>query len=165
MRQFLGCDFRHLVEQDDVTELYLLNYKILYILLFKIILFQGVTATKLIFKPQGIHNSHYTIELRSTEHSGLGSELGYRADSLGYRCGFAYTARLDYNVIETVHSHNILYLLDEIHFESTAYATVRKSHKAVILAVNHSASLYEAGINVYLSYIIDYHSKLYAALI
>ena len=61
-----------------------------------------------------------------------------------------------------MHGYYLVQLLYKVHLEGAAYASVLQGYKAVIFHAYHASLLYEAGVNVYLTYIIYDNGKLYA---
>ena len=64
LRQFLLTHLGSFVQQDDVTELYLLDDQILNVVLIDVGTQQVVTATELVAHPEGIDNGHDAVELQ-----------------------------------------------------------------------------------------------------
>ena len=58
--------------------------------------------------------------------------------------------------------NDVMELLYQIHLERAAYASVLQGHQTVILHTYHASLLDKAGVNVYLTYVIDNDGKLYA---
>jgi hypothetical protein len=52
-------------------------------------------------------------------------------------------------------------LLHKIHLERATDTTILESDEVVILLCDYSTLLNEFSINIYLTYIVDYHSKSY----
>ena len=93
------------------------------------------------------------------------AHLRYGTDGLCNRGWLTYSAGFYDDVVKSAETHYIVNLFYEIHFECAAYTAVLQSHEAIILTAHDTAFLYEVGININLTYIIDYHSEAYTALI
>ena len=83
-------------------------------------------------------------------------------DGTGDGFGLADAAGLDDDVVELLRLDQIRQLVHQIHFQRAAYTSVLERHKAVVFLSHHPTLLDEGGIDVHLSYVIDYHRKLNA---
>ena len=158
--QFFGSHLCSLVEQDNVAELYLLDYEVLDVLFVDIVSHKIVAAAKLIAHTQRIDNRHDTIKHRGSSFRITGIQLRDGANGLSNGSRLTDTACLDNNIVETMHGNDIVQLLDEIHLQGAADATVLKSHKAIVALTNDAALLNQIGIDVNLTNIIYNNSKL-----
>ena len=163
--QFLWAHLTCLIEQHDVAELYLLNHQILYVFLFDVLLQEIQSACKLIFHAQGIYHGDDAVESWKAVGRILWHELRDGADGLCDGGRFADAAGLYHDVVEALHAHDVMQLLHEIHLQSAADAAVLQSHEAVVFLPHYTTFLYEIGIYIYFTYIIDYHGELDAAFI
>ena len=88
------------------------------------------------------------------------AHVGNGADGLCDRFWLAYAACLDDDVVEAVELHDVVELLNEIHLERAADASVLQCHKALVLLAHNASLLDEAGININLTNVVDYNGKL-----
>ena len=126
---------------------------------------QIVAIAKLVFHAQGVDHRHDAVEPGYATLDILRSHRGDGADGLCDWGGLADAACLDDDVVEAPHLYDFAYLLDQVHLERAADAAILQSHEAVVLLVDHSALLYEVGVDVYLTDIVDDDGKLDALLI
>lgn len=162
----LGCllitYFGYLVEQYYITELYLLDYQTLYILfvgrMMSLVLLQNNATAKLVAHAQGIDNCYYALQTRHTVTCIFLTHLRDSAYCLCYGSRLADTAGLDDYGVEIPGGYKLGELIDEIHAQRAAYAPVLQRHQVVRPgATDHSAALYQVGVDVHLTDIIDYH--------
>ncbi len=163
--QFLRADLSGLVQQHDVTELNLLDDKVLDILLVDVLARQVQSAAKLVPHTEGIYDGHDTVEQGIALFRHFWSHRRDAADGLGNGAWLTDAAGLDDDVVEALQGDDVLQLLDEIHLQRTADATVLQGHERVVLLVHDTALLDEVGIDIDFSDIIDDDGKLDTALV
>ena len=95
----------------------------------------------------------------------VGGHRGDGTDGLGNGAGFADTAGLDDDVVEALHLKQVFYLLDKVHLQCAADATVLEGYQGVVLLVDDTAFLDEVGVDVDFADIVDDDGKLDATLI
>ena len=163
--QLFGLNLGSLIQQYDITEFYLLNNKILYILFVNMLTCKFVATSEFALKTKRIDHGYYAIK---TAHSVLNistTHLRNRTNGLSYRFRFADAARLNNDVIETLHLHKVEYLFYEVHLQCAADTSVLQCHKAIIFLAYNTTLLNEVGINVNLAYIVYYNRELYSFLV
>ncbi len=153
--QFFGRDLGGFVEQDYIAELYLLDEQILDVILGKIALEQVASAGEFVPHAESIHHRHYTVQMHIPVLDILRAHSGNGTDGLGNGFRLANAARLYHYIVKTAHGCDFRELLDEIHFEGTADTSVLESDEALVLFADNAAFLYEVGIDIHLSYVID----------
>ena len=158
--QFLGCHLGSLVEQHDVTELNLLNHQVLDILFVDVRTGEQCTTLKLVAHTQGIYHRDYAVQTGIAVLCQFRIHRGDRADGLCDRTRFADAAGLDDDIVEALHLDNVLQLLDEVHFQCAADASVLQSHQRVVLLVDDATLLNQRCVNVHLTDIIHDNGKL-----
>ena len=163
--QFLWADLCGFVQQHDVAKLNLLDDEVLDILLVDVLARQIQSAAKLVPHAEGIDDSHDTVETGIALLCRFRSQRGDAADGLGDGAWLADAAGLDDDVVEALQGDDVLQLLDEIHLQRTADATVLQGHERVVLLVDDTALLDEGGIDVDFSDVVDDDGKLDAALV
>ena len=99
MFQLLGSHFCSLVEQDDVTELDLLDHQCLEVFLFRHIVRQSIAPIELIPQTQRVHHSADTVQHRQPVLGKLRHHLRVTAERLRDRCRFANSRSLDDDVV------------------------------------------------------------------
>ena len=166
MLQIIGRDHISLIEQDNVTELNLLDDETLEVVLAHVRFLQGIAKAELIAHAERIDNSHDGIKTRhSVLHDLLRDHLRISRDGLGDRCRLADTRGLNDDIVELLLIDDIVELLHEIHLQRAADATVLKSYERVIPLTDDTAVLDERRVDVHLADIIDDNGKLNAFLI
>ena len=133
--------FRHLcrfVEQDNITELYLLRYQRSQVLFFIHDLGAVSVAQllhELVSQTQCIHHRADAIQLGNAIGGKLRYHLRIRHDSLCYRCRFADSRCFYHDIVKSrltafalTHTDQIMQLSHQIHLQRTAYTAVLKSH-------------------------------------
>ena len=163
--QFLWADLCGFVQQHDVAKLNLLDDEVLDILLVDVLARQIQSAAKLIPHAEGIDDSHDTVETGVALLRQFRSHRRDTADGLGDGARLTDAAGLDDDVVEALQGDDVLQLLDEIHLQRTADATVLQGHERVVLLVDDTALLDEGGIDVDFSDVVDDDGKLDAALV
>ena len=163
--QLFRFHLRGLVEQDDITELDLLDDQILDIILLQILVYEVLSSIKFVLQSQGIHHAHDAIQAQETVLDIVGTHVGDGANGLGNRSRFADTTCLDDNVVKASKCHEVLQLLHEVHLQGTADATVLQGHQAVVLLIYDASFLDEVCINIYFTDIIYDNGKLYTTTI
>ena len=159
-RQFFGAHFRHLVEQNHIAELDLLDDEVLDILLADVLLGEAITAGKLALQTQSIDHCHDAVETRHPETGDTRVHATDGADGLCNRLRLAYSTGLNYYIVELLHSGDIVDLLHEVHLQSTAYAAILQGHEAVVLLSYHTTLLNKGGIDVDFANVVDNYGKL-----
>ena len=89
----------------------------------------------------------------------LRSQIWNAAYGLCNRLRFTNTAGFNHDIVEFASFHQVLDLLNQIRFQSTAYASVLKSHQTVIFLVHNATFLNEVSIYIDLSDVVDNHCK------
>lgn len=161
-QQFLGTYLRCLIQEHNVAELNLLDYKIFQILLTDVLLDQVIAATKLITDAKGIDHGYYAVQLGYAVLGVLGIHTRNGIYGLGYGAGLANAAGLNHYVVKTVKRNYLVQLLHKVHLKGAAYAAVLQCNQAVIIHAYHASLLNKAGIDIYLTYIVYYYCKLYS---
>ena len=113
--QFLLRHLRSLVQQDDVTELNLLNDQILNIFLVNVLAHQVVAVAELVAHAQRINYGHNAVELEITVFDILRTQRRNIDNGLCNRCRFTDTTCLNDDVVEAMHGQNVLQLLHQVH--------------------------------------------------
>ena len=157
-RQLVRRHLGDLVEQDHIAELDLFGNKCRKIFLFGNIL-ERLAAIELVTKTESIHYRTDTIEYGQAVLCELRYHLRIRAECLGYRRRFAYTGRLDNDIIERLLRTQIMELGNQIHLERTTYTAVLECHQTVVLLRYHSALLNKRGVDIHFAYVIDNNCK------
>lgn len=163
--EFFWRNLISLVEQDDVAELNLLYYEILYVILLNVLTEEIETATKLILHAESINHGHNAIESRHTVLAVFLFHHRDGADGLCYRCRFADAACLNDDIVKLLHGGDVCKLLNEIHLQCAADTSVLQCHEGVVLLIHDATLLYEVGINVHLAYVVHDNGELYPALV
>ena len=163
--QFVGSHLAGLVEQHNVAELYLLDDQVLDVLLLDVLLGERQAALELILHAQGVDDGDDAVEHGVAVDGDLGGHARYGADGLCDGCGLADAAGLNDDVVEAVHAYDVLQLLHEVHLQRAAYTSVLQRHQRVVLLVDHASLLYEVGVDVDLSDVIDDDGKLDASFV
>ena len=122
--QFALCNLRSLVQKNDIAEFYLLNHKILYIILRDVLLQEILSAFKLVAQTQRIHHADNTVQPCNAVAHIFRPHLRHSAYSLCYWHRLAYSRRLDDDIVKLLHLHQVLQLLHQIHLKRTAYTSV-----------------------------------------
>ena len=150
----------NLVDNDGVAELNLLDDQTFQII-FPNILFQQILSTaKLIPQAQSIDRRHDGIELSNAVLGKLWVQFGVSTDGLCDGSWLTNATRLDDNVVEFVHAHDVVELLYQVEFQGTADATILQGHQTIILLSNHPTLFNEAGIDVHLTDVVNNDGKL-----
>ena len=165
LSQLLLRHLRSLVQQDDVTELYLLNHQILNILFVYVLTHQIVAILELVAHAECIDHGDDTVQLQITVLHIIGSKRRDIDDGLCNRCRFANATGLDNDVVEAVHAGNVTQLLHQVHLQRATDAAILQSHQRVVLLTHYSTLLYQVGVDVHLADIIDDNCKLNTLLI
>ena len=163
--QRLRLHIRHLVKQNHIAELNLLNDKVFDIFFLKILPLEILSAAELVHHSESIHDSDDAVKSRRSELRINPADSLHRRDCLGDRLRLTDTAGLDDDVVELVHLHNLDYLLHEVGLQSTADAPVLESDQTVVLLAHHSALLNKGCVNVYFTYIVHDDCEPYPFLI
>ena len=121
LMRFYVCCF---IEQDDIAEFNLLNHQVLYIFIINILSHQVVSTFKFVSHTQSINHGDDTIETWHSVACYFGSHRWNRTNGLCDRSWFANAACLNHDIIETVHSDDVLQLLYKIHLQRTTNTTV-----------------------------------------
>jgi hypothetical protein len=161
-QQFFGTDLGCFVEQHNVAELYLLDNQILKILFTYIVFYKVITATKFVTDAKSIYYGYYAVKLRNTVLCIFGIHTGDGFDGLGYGTWLANAAGLDDDIVKAVQGNDLVQLLHKVHLEGAADATVLQGYQTVIIHANYASLLNEAGVDVYLTYIVYYYRELNA---
>ena len=98
--QFLWSHLGSLVEEDDITELNLLDNEVLDVLLVALGSEKRLSAAELVLHAQGIHHGNDAVELWRAALVVLRSHGRYAADGLGYWSRLADTACLNDYIVE-----------------------------------------------------------------
>ena len=160
--ELLRTDFRCLVQEYYIAELYLLYDQILDVFIIYILACQAVSAGEFALHAERIDHCHYAVEPADAVFAVCLAESRYGTYRLGDRFRLAYAAGLDDNIVEPLHLHQLEDLLHEVRFQSAAYASVLQCHETVVLASHDTAFLDELGIDVDFSYVIDNYGKPYS---
>ena len=156
-----GC----LVEQDDVAELYLLYDKVLYVFFCYLIARQSLSVAKLVLHPQSVHHGDYAVEPCEAILPVAWLHGRDGADGLGYGGRFADAACLYDDIVKLLHGSYLAELLHEVHLQSAADASVLQGYEALVLLSHHTTLLYECGVDIHLSYVVDDDGKFYTLFI
>ena len=157
--QFFGSYLRSLIKQDNVTELYLLNDKVLDVFLVTLCSKQRLATTEFILHAQGINDGNDAVKTWYAILTHLLSHAWNRVYCLGNRSRLTDAAGLNNDIIELLELNNVTQLLDKIHLESAADTAILKSYERVILLFYHPTLFYKVGINIHFTYIIYDDSK------
>ena len=93
------------------------------------------------------------------------SHTGDGTDGLCYGCRFANTAGFDNYIVETVHFQDVIDLFYQVHLQCTADTAVLESHETVVFFTHDTTFLYEVGIDIDFSYIVDYYGEFDTAFV
>ena len=156
---------RSLVEQHDVAELNLLDEEVLDVFFLNVAALEVFATGKLALHPQCVDHCDNAVEAWNAMLDVLLAHVGNGADGLRDGLGLAYSARLDDDVVKAVELHDVVQLLDKVHLESAADASVLQCHQTLVFLPHDSALLDEARIDVNLSQVIDNDGKFYVLLI
>ena len=156
------ADLRGFVEQDLVAELNLLNHEPFDILLAYMLLLQTVAATELVTHAQCINHGYDAVQPRQVMSGVVRNDLRDRAERLCYRCGLADAGGFDHDVVELLLRGYVVELLNEVHLQRAADASVLQCYEAVVFLSDHSAFGYQVGIDVHFANVVDDHGKLYS---
>ena len=163
--QLLGLHFGNLVQQDDVAKLYLTDDEVLNVFLVQPLASQAIATGKLTLQTQGIDHADQAIQ-PADAMLGIGfAQPGNGAEGLCYGLGLADAAGLDDNIVETLGTHQLVDLLNEVGLQGTTDASVLQGHEAIVLLRHHATLLYEVGVNVHLAYVVHDDGEAYASLI
>ena len=165
LAQILSTHLRSLVEKYRVAELYLLYYEVFEVFVFESVAFQSVAVVELVSHAQRVHHGHDAVKTRNAVGDVLRTECRHRTDCLCNWCRFADAARLDDDIVEAFHIHNVAQLVDEIHLQRAADTAVLQSHQTVVLLVHYSPLLNKIGIDVHLADIVHDNGKLNSFLV
>ena len=88
---FFTCNLRNLIEQNDITELYLLDYEIFDVFFINILTCQIVTAAEISLQSQCVNHSNDTVKTWAVRTRRPGRHSLHSAYSLCYRFRLAYT--------------------------------------------------------------------------
>ena len=163
--QIVSAHLRSLVEKYSVAELYLLYYEVFEVFVFKSVTCQSVAVVELVSHAQRVHHGHDAVKTRYAVGDILRTECRHRTDSLRNRCWFADATRLDDDIVEALHIHDVAQLVDKVHLQRAADAAVLQSHQTVVLLVHHSTLLDEVGVDVHLADIVHDNGELNAFLV
>ena len=163
--EFLRRHFRRLVEEDCVAELNLLNYKIFDVFLVDVLHHEGVAAVELALHSHRIDHRHDVVEPADAVLRVETAEGRDAADCPRDGLRLADSAGLDDDVVELLHPHDFINLLDEIRLERAADAAVLERDETLVLLSDHSAFLDEVRVYVHFPYVIDNHGEAYALFI
>ena len=129
------------------------------------LLHQIVATAKLITHTQRIDHGHDAIEACQSVFKIFLAHLWNRADGLSDRFGFANAACLNRDVVELIHASDVVKLLDEVHFQRAADATILESYKTIVFFAYHASLFNQVGINVHFANIVYNHGKLNATVV
>ncbi len=162
---FLRRNLGRLVQKHNVAELNLLNEKVLDVLLADVIHHEGVSAVELALHPHSVDHSHDAVKPCCAVFRVKPSKRRDAADGARNRLRFADAARLDYEVVELLHTGDFVNLLNQVALQGAADATVLKCHETLVLLSHNAALLDEVSINVHFAYVVDYHSETYSLFV
>jgi hypothetical protein len=163
--QLSGFHFGGFVEQNDVAEFYLLYDKVLYVVLSQAGAKEVFAAAELVLHTQCVDDGDDAIHYRDSVANVFRPHCGDGADGLSDGLRLAYAAGLDDNVVEAVLAGYVAQLLNEVHLQGAADASVLQGYEAFVLFVNDAAFLYEISVYVNLAYIVDYYGETYASFV
>ncbi len=135
------------------------------ILIIEILLSEIVTAGEFSFEAKGVDYCSDTIHYWESVLSELRGQSRDIADSLSDRSWFADTGSFDKDIVEFLELEYFVELLNEVHFEGTAYATVLECHEAFVLFIDDSPLLDKFGIDIDFAYIIYDYGETYTPVI
>ena len=156
---------RSLVEDDDVTEFYLLDYQTCDVLFADVVAHEVVATIKLVAHSQCIHDSGDAVEFRCSVLCIIWCHGRDGAYGLCDWNWFADAARLHHDIVKLAHCGDVAQLLHQVHLQRAADASVLQSHERIVLLVYHTALLYEVCVYVDLTDIVHDNGKLIAFLI
>ena len=151
---FLGKK-RGLVEEDDVTELDLLDDEVLKVFLTPLGRLKGFAAAKFVAKAKGVGNGKNRVKVIGFAISPLHVFAFHIGDGLGDRDRLADAASLDQDVVVFLGRNQIVDLVNEIRFQGAADAAVGKRDEAIVARRDDASFFDEIGVDVYLADVID----------
>ena len=160
--QFFWFHFGCFVEQDDVTELNLLDDKVLDVLFSDVGFLKRCAGAELILHAESINHGDDAVEACQSVHPVFGFHGRDGADGLGDGGRFADARCLYDDVVKLSHLHEIGELFHEVHLQGAADATVLQGDERIVLLVHDAALLDEACIDVHLTDVVDDDGKLNA---
>ncbi len=163
--QLLGLHLRSLVEQDEVTELYLLDDEVLDVLIVNLLFRQAVATGELALQAQAVHHRADTVEARHAVLRILSAHAPHRADGARDRFRLADAAGLYHDVVEPLHLLYLVELLYQVHLQRAADASVLQRHQAVVLLAHDAAFLNQVRVDVHLADIVHDDGELNAPLV
>ncbi len=164
-----GANFRYFIKNHYITEFNLTYHEILYIVFVVAVgLIESFAAAKLRGHAQGIDHRADAVKPGHARLRGiLAARSGHGAYGLGNRSRLAYSAGLDYYVVELAGGDNVGQLLHQVGLQRAAYATALQGNQVarVVALANYAPLLNQVGIDIYLTYIVNYHGKPDAAAV
>ena len=152
LTQLILIDRVHLIHENCVAELKLLNKKILDILFLIRILEKAATVFELIMHTGTVNHRNNIVE--NHRHTVFGALLADVRDCLSDRNRFTDTGSFNNNVVILSGRSELAKLCCQIVSECTADTTVRKRNKVAVFLCNNAALFNEIRIYVYFTDII-----------
>ena len=153
--QLFGFHLSCFVEQNQVTELNLLDDEVLNVLFIDVLAGQAVATGKLVLQAQRIHYRRHTVQSELAIFGKLSTHARNAAEGLRNGLGLTDATGFNHDVVELLHLHQVIYLLYQIHLQCAADAAVLKRHQAVIFLIHDTSLLNQVCIDVHFAQVVD----------